>query len=301
MKKLSSIRILILLVISLLISSLLAVSATPLFAEDEKLASDTSVSAPTKEEKPTADLSVSALTKYVWRGQELSRDSIVLQPSATVGYKGFSVNLWGNLDTKPYKVDKTLGDSNNWTETDFTVGYSRAIGPVTAGLGYIYYALAALQPGGADPLDSQEVYVSLGLNTLLTPTLTVYKEISHYKQWYFLLGVSHAFTLSEKVALKLAASASYLKSEDADTYPEFRSDSETTDGKYNNFHDGMLSVSLPVTPVKYLTVTPTLSYVFPLCSDAKYEMKARGLEDINSNSDRDSSYLYGGLTLSFTF
>ena len=288
MKKFLKIRRLFL--VSLLISSLLALLAMPLFAEEEK---------PPAEEKPTADFSVSAMSKYVWRGQELSRDSIVIQPSMTVGYKGFSLNLWGNLDTKPY-----LGDNDNnsahWTETDFTLSYSRSFGPVTAGVGYIYYALASLAPGGADPLDSQEVYVSLALNTLLTPTLTVYKEISHYEQWYFLLGVSHAFTLSDKVALKLAASASYLKSEDSTDYPEVNSDYEATDDKYNNFHDGVLSVSLPITPVKYLTVTPSLSYTFPLCSDAKREMKFRGLRGVDP-SDRDSSYLYGGLTMSFTF
>jgi len=286
MKKSLSMRTI--LVVSFLILSLLAVSVSPLFAE---------------EEKPTADLSVSALTKYVWRGQELSRDSIVLQPSFTVGYKGFSANFWGNLDTKPYKYDNTLDDSANWTETDVTVGYSRAFGPVTAGVGYIYYALAAPQSGGADLPDSQEVYASLGLNTLLSPTLTVYKEISHYQQWYALLGVSHAFTLSDKVALKLSASASYLKSESADDYYEVGSDYQKKDEEYNNFHDGVLSVSLPVTPVKYLTVTPSLSYVFPLCSDAKYEMKYRGLQGGGNGdaSDRDSSYLYGGLTMSFTF
>jgi hypothetical protein len=130
----------------------------------------------------------------------------------------------GNLDTSPCQADKTLDDTGNWTETDITVGYNRASGPVTAGVGYIYYALSALQPGGRDLPDSQEVYVSLGMNTLLTPTLTVYKEISHYKQWYFLLGMSHAFALNDKVTLKLAATASYLKSGDSDDYPEIGSD-----------------------------------------------------------------------------
>ncbi len=52
-----------------------------------------------EEEKPTADLSVALLSQYVWRGYQLSRDSLVIQPSMTVGYKGFGVNLWGNLDT----------------------------------------------------------------------------------------------------------------------------------------------------------------------------------------------------------
>ncbi|OPY19253.1 MAG: hypothetical protein A4E74_00047 [Syntrophus sp. PtaB.Bin075] len=271
--------------IGLLISSLLAVSAIPLFAE---------------EEKPTADLSVSTLTKYVWRGQELSRNSIVLQPSATIGYRDFSVNLWGNLDTSPCQADKTLNDSDNWTETDITLGYNRAFGPVTAGVGYIYYALSALQAGGRDLPDSQEVYASLGVNALFSPTLTVYKEISHYKQWYFLLGMSHAFALNDRVTLKLAATASYLKSGDSDDYPEIDSDYQPTGDEYNNFHDGVLSMSLPVTLVKHLTVTPSLSYVFPLCEDAKHEMKYRGLQG-DDPSNRDSSYLYGGLTVSFAF
>lgn len=55
-----------------------------------------------EEDKPTANLAVSALSKYVWRGFELSKDSIVLQPSATVAYKGFSANVWGNEDTNVY-------------------------------------------------------------------------------------------------------------------------------------------------------------------------------------------------------
>jgi len=51
--------------------------------------------------KTTGDFTAAVMSQYVWRGYELSRNSIVIQPSMTVGYKGFSVNLWGNLDTNP--------------------------------------------------------------------------------------------------------------------------------------------------------------------------------------------------------
>ena len=86
--------------ITLLLMGLLFLYGMPLYAD---------------EEKTTADLSVAALTKYVWRGQELSRDSIVLQPSATIGYKGFSVNFWGNTDTKPY-LGSDDNNSLHWTK-----------------------------------------------------------------------------------------------------------------------------------------------------------------------------------------
>jgi len=74
----------------------------------------------------------------------------------------------------------------------------------------------------------------------------------------------------------------------------------TTD-KYNNFHDGTVSASLPIAVYKTLSVAPTISYVFPLCDDAKYEMQGRGLQGVANPSDRNSSYLYGGVTFSFTF
>lgn len=251
-------------------------------------------------DKVTGGVDLSVLSAYIWRGQELTRHSVVIQPSITASYKGFTANLWGNLDTNPYS---TVDDeySSTYTETDVTLSYSHAFGIVQVGGGYIYYGLAAATPGGLDLPDSQELFVTLGLNTILAPTLTVYKEIDYYRQWYFLLGISHTFALHEKVGLKLAATASYLKSEDESTYAEYDSASVATSDKYSNFHDGTLSVSVPVAINKYLTVTPTASYVFPLCDDAKYEMKGRGLQGVTSPTDRNSSFLYGGVTLSFAF
>jgi hypothetical protein len=252
------------------------------------------------EEKPTGEISVSVLSAYIWRGQELTRNSIVLQPSATVGYKGFSVNVWGNLDSKPYSA-VAANYGGKYTETDYTISYSKKFGIVQVTPGYIYYALGAPYSGAAAPLDSQEVFLTLGLDTILSPTLTVYKEIDHYHQWYAILGVSHTFALHEKVGLKLAATASYLASGDENTYAKYDSSAAATTDKYNNFHDGTFSVSIPVAVTKSLTVTPTASYVFPLCDDAKYEMKGRGLQGAVTPADRSSSFFYGGVTLSFAF
>jgi hypothetical protein len=254
----------------------------------------------TEEDKVTGEIDLSALSAYIWRGQELSRHSVVIEPAVTVSYKGFSLNVWGNLDTRPYSA----GDAkyaSQYTETDFTVSYSRKFGILQITPGYIYYALGAPYAGAAAPLGSQEVFLTLGLDTILQPTLTAYKEIDHYRQWYFLLGVSHTFEFNKVVSLKLAASASYLLSTDETTYAKYDSDSLATTDKFSNFHDGTATVSLPLAVYKSLTVTPTISYVFPLSDDAKYEMKARGLQGAANPSDKDSTYLYGGVTLSCTF
>jgi hypothetical protein len=255
---------------------------------------------PPEEDKVTGEIDLSVLSAYIWRGYEQSRDSVVVQPAVTASYKGFSLNVWGNLDTRPYSATDAKYAAN-YTETDYTISYSKKFGILQVTPGYIYYGLGAPYAGGTAPLDSQELFLTLGLDTILHPTFTAYKEIDHYRQWYFLLGVSHTIEFNKVISLKLAASASYLLSTDETTYAKYDSNSLPTTDKYNNFHDGTASVSLPIAVYKTLSVTPTISYVFPLCDDARYEMKAFGKQGVANPSDRNSSYLYGGMTLSYTF
>jgi ammonia channel protein AmtB len=80
----------------------------------------------------------------------------------------------------------------------FSASYSKTMGLFNVG-GYICYSLASLNKDAADRNDFQELCATVSLNTLLTPTLTVYKEIDHYRNWYFLLGISHFFELNKIV------------------------------------------------------------------------------------------------------
>lgn len=236
-----------------------------------------------EEESPTAAADVAFLSQYIWRGQELSRDSIVIQPSMTVSYMGFSANLWGNLDTDQYKSE----EDTNWNETDFTLSYGKEFGILSAELGYIYYSLDSCD-------DTQELYLALGLDTFLSPSLTIYKDIDAYSMYYFLLGISHTFEISEKVSLELSGSVSYLLGKDEDDYPEIDNDVPTGD-EFENFHDGVISASLPITVTQYVTVTPTVSYTFPLSSDASDEMEWRSMKG------DDDNFFYGGIIVSMAF
>jgi hypothetical protein len=67
----------------------------------------------------------------------LSKDSLVIQPSATISYKDFSFDIWANLDTDDY------GDpgGENLNETDLTLSYDKSFGMVSLGDRYIYYGL----------------------------------------------------------------------------------------------------------------------------------------------------------------
>lgn len=229
-------------------------------------------------DKPTADISVSALSKYVWRGFELSKDSLVLQPSVTVGYKGFAANVWSNVDTD-YYVDPS---PSMWNETDFTLTYDWTMGPVGLTAGYIYYGLDGIP-------DTQEIFAKAALNTLLTPTLTVYRDIADLPGWYVTLGVSHSVPITEKIGLDLGAQVGYLSADDSSSYAEVDNPTEA----YSGFHDGLLSASITLPVAEYITVTPVLNYSFALTGEAS--------DLIETGPSGDSNFVYGGVTVAMSF
>ncbi|MCX7635432.1 MAG: hypothetical protein N2Z74_06765, partial [Syntrophales bacterium] len=157
-----------------------------------------------------------------------------------------------------------------------------------------------------DQKDDQEIIFSLGLKTLLSPTLTAARTYDSTQRWYFTLGVSHAFALSKNVSLNLAATGSYLISQDDarlkinDDGTDVKPDGTKND-RYNNFHDMVLAASLPIKVTNYLTVTPQISYIFPLCGDARNDMRSRSMQMDTPFADRQSSYLVGGLNVTFGF
>lgn len=224
-----------------------------------------SVPALAEDESPvSASADMAFLSQYVWRGYALSDSSIVVQPSATVSYKGFSVNLWGNLDT-----DSVYTDDNDFNETDMTLSYDWSIDNVSMGVGYIYYAL--------NGPDTQELYFTVGLDTFLAPSLTVYRDFDEFEGWYVNLGIGHSIALSDTLSLDLSAAIGYV---DADDYSEF--------------HDGTLSASMTFPVNDYISITPAVTYTFGLTSDSKDVLEY-------GSADAESDHFFGGVTCSIAF
>lgn len=239
-----------------------------------------------EEAKPSATASVGAFSKYIWRGYEQSDDSVVIQPSIGVGYQGFTMTLWGNLDTDRDDRDPSVPNQSQWTETDLTLDYSRAFGPVKLSAGYIYYAM-----DGAD--DTQELYLGASLNVFLNPTLTLYREIAHLQGWYIRAGISHSFELGGGIGLDLGGGVGYYYSDD-DAFVEYDDGLNPTTERYRGFHDGTLSAGLKIPLGKYFVVNPVLAYSFPLSDSADNAIEA------GSFSGR-SDFLYGGVNLTLSF
>ena len=185
----------------------------------------------------------------------------------TVGYKGFAMNLWGNLDTDYYAADTT-----KYNETDITLSYDGAYEKLGYGVGYIYYAL-----DGTD--DTQEIYGTLSYDVLLAPSFTIYYDTDSFAgAWYANLGFGHSFTVAEKYSLDLGLSFGYL--DDNDGYAEL--------------HNGLLSASMSFPIGEYIAITPEIYWSFALSSEAKDYIKNLSISD-------DDNFVYGGITTSFSF
>jgi len=240
-------------------------------------------------EGPSASADIGMFSKYVWRGFELSKDSLVIQPSVTAEYKGFSVNLWGNLDT-----DNEVTKESEFNETDMTVAYDTSIGDFDIGVGYIYYALE----GANDP---EEIYGSICAAAIpLAPTLTIYRDISEFIGWYLNLGISHSVEFKNGMTLDMGGSVGYYYSND-DAFVEVDKIGGayvSSTHKYRDFHDAQISVSLTIPIDKYFSLTPMIAYSFPLSGNADDLITCynEGL-GYSDNSD----YFFGGITLSIAF
>ena len=219
----------------------------------------------TAEDQPEASGEIAVLTKYVWRGFELSDGEAVIQPSTTLSYRGISFNLWGNLDTDYY-----LDEGVKFNETDITLSYARSLGPAALDIGYGYYAFDGYATG--------EAYVSASLETILSPSLGVYRDVDAFSSWYISLGISHSIDLGRGLALDLAASLGYLDIDDTD---------------YQELHDGSVSAALAIPLGEYFALSPSITYSFGLSNEAD--------AFIETGPSEESSFLFGGVTLTMAF
>jgi len=274
------------------------------FADAAKEPAQTQEPAKTQE-KPaepavTGSGSVGVYNQYIFRGYEIGKSGLVIQPSLTASYKGFSATFWGNLDTNQ-RSTKTAAFSQEfkkgWNETDLTLSYTHAIDKLSLTGGYIYYGTKY-----AD--ETEELFATIAYDMITKPTLSVYRDITSYKGTYINLSFSHSFPVYKAVTLDLGASFGYFIGE-SDYWRTYDESAGTYSGsKYSGFHDGMVKAGFTIPVTKALAIQPMVQYWFPLTSDAKREYDTVPGADIkdsyNPNGPVKNTVVYGiGFTYSF--
>jgi hypothetical protein len=193
------------------------------------------------------------LSKYVWRGQNLG-DGAVFQPGASVGYKGLTGSIWGNLDM----TDKN-DNSGNFTEVDYTIDYSGTMpgfDKLSYSVGAIYYDFPNTGLDG-----TTEVYVGFCLDVPASPGVTIYHDVDEADGTYVSFSAGHSIEKlgTLPVGLDLDVSLGWGNK----TYNSFYWG--TTGSELN---DLVLSAGLPF-EVAGITITPKVSLITLLGSDVK--------------------------------
>lgn len=246
-----------------------------------------------EETKITGSASVGIFNRYIFRGYELSNDSVVMQPALSVSYKGFSATFWGNIDSDEHSTQSFIPDregQKSFNETDLTLSYTYTIERFSMTGGYIYYGTKYTQ-------ETEELFLSASYDIVTKPTITVYRDITSYPGTYINLYLSHSEKIYKDITLDLGASASYFVGDDNYWRTYESSTGAYTGEKYSAFHDGMVKAGFTIPLAKNFSVQPIAQYWFPLSSKAKRIVDGNSY---NPNGKLDDTFV-SGINLTFTF
>lgn len=236
--------------------------------------------------------SLGAYSKYVFRGYELSKNSVVFQPGLSASYAGFSAAFWGNIDSSQHATQSFVPDDHHksFNETDITLSYTKSFGKLSLTGGYIYYGTKYTD-------ETEEVFGTVAYDMIGKPSLSVYRDINKYLGTYLTFSLAHSIKLGKDVTLDLGASASYMAGDSSYWKTYETATGDYTGSKYQAFHDGKVQAGLTIPVAKNLTFVPVVQYWFPLSSKAKRHW---GDTSYNYNGYLKSLFV-GGASINYSF
>ncbi|RPJ58348.1 MAG: hypothetical protein EHM12_07955 [Dehalococcoidia bacterium] len=248
----------------------------------------------------TFEASVGFLNKYIFRGYELSKNSMVIQPSVAASFKGFEASIWGNMDTNQHKT-QSLDPGNSegkgrYNETEYTLSYTFKADKLGLTGGFTHYDFKYWD-------NTDELFISATYNILTKPTLSIYRDVNAYPGTYINLSFAHSFNIIKKATLDLGASGGYYAGSGNCWQTYDQSTGAFTGPKYNALHDGMVKAGLTIPLSKNLIVRPIVEYWFPLSGKAGKTMGYNAAnEKISYNPDGYIGYnVVAGVNVTYGF
>ncbi|NJC87572.1 MAG: hypothetical protein FIB02_03430 [Desulfuromonas sp.] len=209
--------------------------------------------------------------KYLWRGINLSESRAVTQGSLEASANGFTLGAWGNAQLR----DNSAYDAWEVNEVDLTLGYSFDVTDLfSVSVGNITYILKDIE-------DTNEAYAGVTVNTLLSPTLTVYYDWDKAEEdgLFYTAAISHTFEPCAHAAVNLSALVSY--NDESDYSISYYDREADEDKSYSHWHNYELSASADIKVTEQLTITPSLLYSSPLSNEAKKAIDSEWLAGVN--------------------
>ena len=213
-------------------------------------------------------------SRYVWRGQTLSK-GFVAQPTVAMTLGGFSANLWSNVDLDNDEADD---DGIVMNETDLTLNYTVPVGPVALTGGAIHYDF----DGG----DTQEIYLTAALATMLNPSLSLYYDVDEGKGAFAVLAVSQGIPAGP-ITLTAGGSIGFNLGDKAMGL--------NADGKdFTGLYYGEVSLATSIPLFGKVSLDPRIAYSTALGGDGKDAIAA-------ISADGKKSIFYGSIAITAAF
>ena len=197
------------------------------------------------------DAYVGVYDKYLWRGFDLSGSMPVAQGGVDLTSGNFTLSYWTNV-----QLSSDTGEglkSGEATENDFILDYSRDLNDlVSISVGDIYYMLDGMD-------DTHELYLTVGLSTILEPSVSVYYDWDEADEngLYYTASIGHSFDLMEKLSMGLGALVGY------------NDKSDYAVGDYSDWHNYELSASADYALTDQLSISPSFLFSEGLSDEAK--------------------------------
>ena len=194
---------------------------------------------------------IGTFDKYLWRGFDLSGGEPVAQGGVDLSAAGFTLSFWSNMQLKNDTAEGySAGELN---ETDVIIDYSFDFCDMAWGsVGNIFYALS-------DAEDTNEAYFAAGLNTILSPSLTVYWDWDKAEEdgLFYTLAVGHDFDVTDVISVSLSASAGYNQ------------ENYSVDESYSDWHNAEFGLTADYALTAQTYLSSSFIYSTPMSSDAK--------------------------------
>ena len=216
----------------------------------------------------SGDAYIGVYDKYLWRGIDLSGSMPVSQGGVDISAGNFTFSYWTNLQLSSDEGEGFIGGEA--TETDIIIDYSRDINELLSiSVGNAFYGL-----DGVD--DTNELYLILSLNTVLSPCFRVYYDWDEAEEagLFYTFSLGHDIAFTEALSLSLGGLVSYNQSSDYSV------------AEYDEFHNYELSCAMDYAVSEQVTVG--VSFLF-----------SEGLSD--EAHDVIDSEMLSGATVTFAF
>ncbi len=213
----------------------------------------------------TGDVYVGPVSKYLFRGNDLSKkpygSDFAIQGGIDLYYKAFTLSYWGNALNRYSDGTYNRAKVN---ETDLIIDYAIPytipyLDNLKFNVGTLYYAVDA-------SADTNEFYLKASYDTLLKPTFTVYWDNMLAKKagLFYSAAISHKISIERNLfAANVGALVSYNQRNPSAAY------TVEGDGVYSGWHNYELTASIDYTPTANITITPSYMFSNGLSSGAK--------------------------------